>query len=491
MGDDTTISDSRGSPMKLRNRNHSYQEALTVNTSLKMSGVIPEIDEEPKQDSSSSLICKDEFLKKNTAQKLEKMADAINKMYDQVQQMNDTFDDKIKPTQEAVFGEDDGALTRISNLIDNARSTDKSIQDIMEENVQLRDELDVLKGVVGKMSKQLDVANSKINMLLTKSMEDQLIFTGILDDFPKKDPRQQLHAFLYHKMHLTDIYDSDILSVYRLGKPAKDKNRAIVAHCTPNLRRYIQKNQAALRDQTNDQGGKFYINQQLPEAVSEQRREIREIIKECKDKEDAAKLPRSARSTFTVKADKVFINGQLQRKKLLPPTVKDLFPSDEEQEKMNKIKLKKFHVDPEQGSSFKAAVFRPDSFDEVRQAYVKLAQDYPAADHISVACSVNQQTAYQDNGEHGSGFRILRCIKQASVDNVAIFIMRHYGGINLGPRRFTIINELAKAALEKIVDSPDPAATPIRRSTSSSRSPSPTLPEHSEQPQSMDIPPNN
>lgn len=474
MGDETLTQDAKLSPMKLRNRNHSYQEALTNSTTPRMAGTLPDIDEEFQQD-PSSLIGKDEFLKKTTNQKLEMMADAINKVHDQIQQMNETFDSKIKPTQDAIFREDDGALSRISSLIDNAKSTDKSLQDMMEENVQLRDELDILKGVVHKMSRQLDVANSKINILLTKAMKDNLIFTGILDDIPKKDPRQQLHAFLYHKMHLTDIYDSDILSVYHLGKPAKDKNRAIVAQVTPNLRRYIQKNQSILRDQVNEQGGKFYINQQLPDAVSEQCREIREIIKQCKDKEED--LPRSAKSSFTVKADKVFINGQLQKKKITPPTVQELFPEQSEQEKMDKIKFKFFHTDPEQGSSFKAAVFTPQSMADVRRAYIKLAQDYPAADHIAVACSVQSETAYQDNGEHGSGFRILRCIKQSALDGVAIFIMRHYGGQNLGPRRFTIINELSRVALEYVKALPNRSPTTTPRN---SRSTSPTPSRHSD-----------
>lgn len=470
MGDESITPDIKSLPMKLRNRNHSYQEAITTSSAPKMSGILPGVDEEPPQE-GTSLISKEEFLKKTTNQKLEKMADAINKVHDQIQQMNDTFDSKIKPTQDAMFNEDDGALSRISSLIDNAKSTDKSLQEIMEENLQLRDELDILKGVVHRITRQLDVANSKINTLLTKSMEDNLIFTGILDDLPKKDPRQQLHAFLYHKMHLTDIYDSDIISVYRLGKPAKDKNRAIVAQCTPNLRRYIQKNQAALKDQLNSQGGKFFINQQLPEAVSEQRREIREIIKECKDKED--ELPRSAKSTFTVKADKVFINGQLQRKKITPPTVQNLFPDEKEQERIDQVKFKLFHTEPEHGSSFKAAVFSPTAMQDVRRAYVKLSQDYPTADHIAVACSVKGETAYQDNGEHGSGFRILRCIKQASLDNVAIFIMRHYGGLNLGPRRFTIINELSRVATEYIKNLPNHSSPP-RSSRSSSPSTTPT-----------------
>lgn len=465
MGDD-----SINMEIKSRLRNHSYKESLGNTISTKMSANMPEIHEEELADAEAKLIMKEDFQKKNTTQKLDSMAEAINKMYDKMNKMTSSIEDNLKPSQDALFDEDNGVLPKVSHLMQHTKSVDESMQGIMEENLQLRDELDILKGVVHRMSRQLDVANSKINMLLTKSMEDNLIFTGILDDLPKKDPRQQLHQFLYHKMHLTDIYDSDILSVYRLGKPEKGKNRAIVAHCTSALRRHIQKNQATLCDQTNDSGGKYYINQQLPDAVSEQRREIREQIKERRDKEESEKIPKSARSTFAVKADKLFINGQLQRKKILPPSVQQLFPDQNEQKTIDKIKFKFFHTEPEHGSSFKAAVFRPESMNQVHHAYIKLVQEFPTADHIAVACVVKFEQAYQDNGEHGSAFRILRCIKEATLDNVAVFILRPFRGTHLGPRRFKIMAELTRAALEKAASFPDPNSTPSspQRSRSSS-----------------------
>lgn len=151
-----------------------------------------------------------------------------------------------------------------------------------------------------------------------------------------------------------------------------------------------------------------------------------------------------------------------------------MFPLAKDQKKIDKIKLKFFHTEPELGSSFKAAVFRPSTLNQVHQAYVKLAQDYPTADHIAVACSVNGEEAYQDNGEHGSAFRILRCIKQAELDNIAVFMLRHYGGTNLGPRRFTIMTELARAAIDKAADFPIFDASAPRSRTSSSSSGSST-----------------
>lgn len=445
--------------IKSRLRNHSYRESLTNDNSLKMSGTLPNVEEESEQASTNSnlqtdqkLIFREDFMKKNTTQKLESVADAINKMYDKMNRIETTLEEKVKPTEQAVFDPGQGLLTKVEYLINNATGNETAIQNLVEENIQLREELDMLKGVVHKISKQLGTANSKIDQLVVKSMEDNLVFTGILDDLPKKNPRKQLHEFLYNVMGLCDVRNADLFAVYRMGQPAKDRNRPIVAQCSTDLRRYIQANASILKNRTNEVGAKYYINQQLPDAVSEQKREMREIIKKRKEFEED--LPSASKSKFVIKSGKVYINGQLQRKKLSTPSVEQLFPDDDIQEKIDQIKLKHCHSEPEQGSSFRMAVFRPRSMEDVRLAHIKLFQKFPSADHISVATMVQGEEAYQDDKEHGVGYRMLKIMKQASVDNVALFMIRHYGGINLGPRRFTIIAELTRAALDKLTEIP-------------------------------------
>lgn len=66
MGDETvqTNSEARASPRKLRN--HSYKESQSTNNT-KMSGIIFETNKEEEED--HKLIMKEDFTKKNTAQK--------------------------------------------------------------------------------------------------------------------------------------------------------------------------------------------------------------------------------------------------------------------------------------------------------------------------------------------------------------------------------------------------------------------------------------
>lgn len=377
------------------------------------------------------------------------MADAINKLYEKMNQMSEGLEKKISPIKSVIYDDPDGILPQMSCLVEGVKSADERIQSIYEENLQLRDEVDTLKGIVHKLSAKLENSNSKIDMLITKSMEDNLVINGILDDAPNRSPRKQLHRFLNEELGLGDVRDIDIILVYRLGQFKEACHRPIVVQCVPDLRRYILRNAPLLKHRTNKNGGYFYINQQLPEAVSEQRREIIQIIKERKDMEQP--LPKDSKSTFIVKNAKLYINGQLIRKKIVPPSVQQLFPDDKEQEKINSVKMRYFHTTPEEGSKFKIALMKTESFDDVSRAYIQLLQKYPSADHIAVAAVVKGEDAFHDNREFGYGYRMLRTIKQSNYDNnIAIFMIRHFGGVNLGPKRFTIITDLVEAAIHKV-----------------------------------------
>lgn len=129
-----------------------------------------------------------------------------------------------------------------------------------------------------------------------------------------------------------------------------------------------------------------------------------------------------------------------------------------------------FHTQPEKGSEFKLAVLKTDSFSVLHQAYIKLFQKYPAADHIAVASIIKQEEEFNDNGEFGSGYRMLRCLKQLGAQNTAVFMIRFFGGRHLGPRRFTIITDMVTAAIEKIND--QPTQTPVHSSPAPSADPS-------------------
>ncbi len=70
-----------------------------------------------------------------------------------------------------------------------------------------------------------------------------------------------------------------------------------------------------------------------------------------------------------------------------------------------------------------------------------------SATHNIWAIKCVTQEAYDDDGEHGAGFRLMEKLKELQLNNVMIIVTRWYGGTNMGPQRFTSIIKAAMAAL--------------------------------------------
>ena len=49
---------------------------------------------------------------------------------------------------------------------------------------------------------------------------------------------------------------------------------------------------------------------------------------------------------------------------------------------------------------------------------------------------------YRDDGEYGAGYRLLKVLQDAHLNNIAVFLIRHYGGQHLGPDRHRIMEKV-------------------------------------------------
>ena len=56
---------------------------------------------------------------------------------------------------------------------------------------------------------------------------------------------------------------------------------------------------------------------------------------------------------------------------------------------------------------------------------------------------------YDDDGEDAAGGRLLHLLQILDVKNTVVVVSRWYGGVKLGPARFTHINNAARLLLEK------------------------------------------
>lgn len=459
--------------IKGRLRNHSYKEAtaiattpLTSKRASKITSIVEEETQEVSVNANPSeelgdtyslgslediiipavMLKKEDWQGKNMTHKLDTVFESINKLYDVYHRVNNRF----KPIEFAVFDKADGVLPQMAQIVDHAKTVDQRFEDLTAENAQLRDELDIVKGLVHKQSKQIDSLQHKLADQIARSMENNITISGILGDSAKIDEvgvRSQVELFLEEQLEL-EIEDGEIIKAYHSGTYTTEKHRMIVATVTPNLKQRIFQNASKLKGKVNKDQLPFSINQQLPDLLVEKRREIRQIIKDKKDQEKG--MDESQKSKILVRNSKVFINGQLQRKALIPPKPSDLFPDLEEQERINAIKLTYTQSRSANKCSFRAAACVASKMNDVHLAYKKVFQENPGADHIVAACSSEGTQGYQDDGEFGAGHRILKVINDAKLGDIAVFVIRDYGGENLGPTRFAVMKDLAAEAIYQL-----------------------------------------
>lgn len=108
----------------------------------------------------------------------------------------------------------------------------------------------------------------------------------------------------------------------------------------------------------------------------------------------------------------------------------------------------------EKMSKFIAIAFPIDSAEDARQKISKIANEYHDARHVCwayMAGASGNDFMSNDNGEPSgtAGRPILGQIRSAGLTNVAVAVVRYFGGIKLGTSGLiTAYKEAAKAALE-------------------------------------------
>lgn len=128
------------------------------------------------------------------------------------------------------------------------------------------------------------------------------------------------------------------------------------------------------------------------------------------------------------------------------------------------------------GSEFISYAAKVTTIEEVRIAYRKLRVKYADANHIMSAFRLNPPNGpynqeANDDGEHAGGRTILNVLQESQSTNVAVFIIRFYGGRHLGATRFEIIRSLSQAALTKVgIVPPTPRSQNARESRRQTRS---------------------
>ena len=256
---------------KDRHRNQSYQQALSSINEI--------INESDFKMELPSPIDADEFEKSSNMDKLNKLLSMLNLLCLKTMQIDDS-----------IINEDTDVGAKVITAQTQADTNAISVAELKYENK-------ILKGLVQKQSKQIDSLNSKVIQLTARSMENNLIVTGIIGDTKKENCKQKVIEFIKNKVEV-DVCDTEVLVAHRKGKEAEGLDRPMLVRCTIPLRDRLLHNSKNLKDKVNENGDKYFINRQLPETMVEEQQAMRQAIRDQKLLDQ--NLPTSEKSKITV-----------------------------------------------------------------------------------------------------------------------------------------------------------------------------------------------
>lgn len=170
-------------------------------------------------------------------------------------------------------------------------------------------------------------------------------------------------------------------------------------------------------------------------------------------KDEEAKKPETQRREVRIIGDKVVRAGQVIEPEITTPQPYELFTSVEEQWKINGMaqRIKEAQPIHERNSTFVGLAVNAHSIDEIRLAYKAVMQRFPFMDHVMLGYQVNVQDKLQhgscDDTEYGGGVVIDKHLYASKLCNLAVFVVRRYGGIHMGFDRFRIIQRATDAAV--------------------------------------------
>lgn len=194
-------------------------------------------------------------------------------------------------------------------------------------------------------------------------------------------------------------------------------------------------------------GVQCFVSSQLPEAANENKRYINNTLFHNKKQPASKKLP------LTVKFGQLHYKGKPMEKKVRPPSPFDMLSLlDPEIDALNDLKFSKGVPEEEHESMFHSYAISVTNHTEVNRAYKSLRLRHGQATHVSCAYKLRSVAPpYNEGGcdddEHGAVRNMLPLLQDNNMENVAVFVIRYFGGIKLGPKRFDIIRKVAASAL--------------------------------------------
>ena len=310
---------------------------------------------------------------------------------------------------------------------------------------QLEDKVLLLTKVIKHQDKRIENVDQKTIAIEQRSMKDNLIFTGI-EEMKNEVCIEVMKKFFKDNMQITETIKMKV--AHRIGKGV---NRAMVVRLSKQADKgLIFKHFKNIKNKVNGEGKPYNIRNQLPEKLNEQQRDLSNKVKINKGLIDAQQ------QDLKWKKGQLVVNGEPYKCKVIEPSNRQLLSMKQEQIRdVLRKQLFQGQKLSRDNSHFLGFATKTHSIEEVVKAYQQLKYRFADADHIMCSYRIlDPDVAHMqdslDGGEFGAGRRLLQLLIDQGQNNVAVFVVRHHLGPNIGPARFELITQAAENALKSM-----------------------------------------
>lgn len=335
----------------------------------------------------------------------------------------------------------------VEKLRESCNSNADEIVDLSKDLDNYRFQLQKVSQLVIRQEQQIGFLNKKVTEMQQREMNPNIVITGIVEQ-PNEKPIQLFNQFVMQQLEIQELIPAN--QAFRIGNGT---NRPLIVELRdPNSHKgKLFAKATKLKGKKNKIGKPYFLADHLPEALNEERRRINDLMSENKKK------PRGYKLDMTVKRGKLTINEEPYCKAINAPTAEDILnPPDALYDLAKELDVVKGGRKVQDKSTFVSYAVAVQDHQDIQAAYLKLRMKHTQATHVVCAfrlpganTPVNQD--FVDDREYGAGRVMLRYLKDEQVLNVAIFLVRYHGGINIGSTRFEIFKDLAKKAKEALM----------------------------------------
>ena len=305
----------------------------------------------------------------------------------------------------------------------------------------------VLSNLVITQEQKIESLTEEITQMKKEKVKKNIILMGLEEEKveTKNNLITKLKSFFKEKMEIQN--EITIVDAFCSGpknwsdRPVKIKLKLFEDKIL------ILKNTVKLKGLQNVRKRLFKVTEEMDSEAAEKKKVYKELLRENYE------LPDEEKMSIKFNKDRIIVDNQVISKKVRAPTAKELLSlSIEEMEEIKATKLIVSQEHHEKQSDYYSYVQKVKSFHDVQSGLLKLRLKHGDATHVSCTYSLkNAKGPFlregHDDKEFGVGRAILSILKEKGVNNCCVYIVRYYGRIRLGARRFQIIKMLTEGGI--------------------------------------------